>query len=203
MLNLSNNILQAANSLVQDSPWLVLLDIQVESEPVMRIVNNTDDVSFSGNTYTAFAFTIDQPKQSSKGEIPSIQLQVANATRTLQTYLEAYSGGVGASVTIRIVNAEHLTEDYAELTTTMTVIAAKATAQWVTWTLSAINPLNRKFPLHQYIATSCRFKFKGAHCGYAGAETTCDRTLDRCRELSNSAHFGGFPGLDGRGLRLV
>jgi len=203
MLNLPNNILVAANSLVQDSPWLILLDIQVESEPVMRIVNNTDDVSFGGNTYTAFAFTINQPKQSSKGEIPSVQLQVANATRTLQTYLEEYNGGVGASVTIRIVNAGHLTEDYAELTTTMTVIAAKATAQWVTWTLSAVNPLNRKFPSCQYIATSCRFKFKGVHCGYAGAETACSRTLNRCQQLGNSSRFGGFPGLDGRGLRLV
>jgi phage-related protein len=187
----------------QPDPWLVLLDIAIEGEDTMYLVNNNEDVVFDGRTYIAFAFTVDQPKESSKGEIPSIQLQVANATRTLQTYVEQYQGGVGSSVTIRIVNAGCLAEDYAELTTVMQVLACRCTAQWVTFTLGAINPLNRKFPPDQYIAMHCRFTFKGYHCGYAGAATTCSRTLDNCQLLGNSSRFGGFPGLDGRGIRLV
>lgn len=208
MLNIPPALLRAANRMDQEDPWLVLLDIQIGSEPTMYLVNNNEDVVFDGRTYIAFAFTVDQPKESSKGEIPTIQLAVANATRTMQTYIEAYNGGVGASVTIRIVNAGQLAENYAELTTTMQVMACKCTAQWVTFTLGTINPLKRRFPSDQYIAMHCRFAtapygFKGAHCGYAGSETSCDGTLDRCIELSNSARFGGFPGLDGRGIRLV
>jgi lambda family phage minor tail protein L len=196
-------LLRAANRLDQDSPWLILLDVQIDGEDTMYLVNNNEDVIFDGRTYVAFAFTIDQQKESSKGEIPSIQLAVANATRTLQTYVEAYQGGIGAAVTIRIVNAGLLTENYAELTTIMQVLACKCTAQWVTFTLGAINPLNRKFPPEQYIAMHCRYRFKGPHCGYSGAATSCSRTLDNCQQLGNSARFGGFPGLDGRGLRLV
>ena len=196
-------ILRAANRIDQDSPWLVLLDIAIEGEDTMYLVNNNEDVVFESRTYIAFAFTVDQPKESSKGEIPSIQLAVANATRTLQTYVEQYQGGVGASVTIRIVNAGLLAENYAELTSTFQVMACKCTAQWVTFTLGCVNPLNRPFPPHQYIATHCRFRFKGPYCAYAGVETDCNHTLDRCRELGNTARFGGFPGLDGRGIRLV
>lgn len=208
MLSLPPAILRAANRLDQDSPWLCLLDINIAGEPTMRIVNNNEDVTFGGNTYIAFAFTIEPPKENSKGELPSVQLMVANATRTMQTYIEAYQGGVGASVTLRVVNAAHLTEDYTELTTTLQVVACKCTAQWVTFTLGAINPLKRRFPPDQYIAMHCRFAsapygFKGPHCAYSGAATECNGTLDRCRELGNSRRFGGHPGLDGRGLRLV
>lgn len=204
MKNLPPALLRAANKLDQDSPWLILLDIEIEGETTLRIVNNNEDITFSGNTYIAFAFTVDQPKETSKGEIPSVQLAVANATRTLQTYVEQYQGGVGASITMHIVNAGQLSENYAELTTTFQVMSCKCTAQWVTFTLGAINPLNRKFPPYQYIASHCRYKvFKGPLCGYSGLETECNRTLTRCRELLNSARFGGFPGLDGRGIKLI
>ena len=48
-----------------------------------------------------------------------------------------------------------------------------------------------KKPLRQQTA-SCRWNFKGAECRYAGAETTCDQTYDRCTALSNTDNFGGF-----------
>ena len=39
----------------------------------------------------------------------------------------------------------------------------------------------------------CRWKvFKGVECQYAGAETECDRSDDRCQDLSNTDNFGGF-----------
>ncbi len=39
----------------------------------------------------------------------------------------------------------------------------------------------------------CRWKkFKGTECQYAGAETLCDRSYDKCLELSNTDNFGGF-----------
>ncbi len=201
-------LLRAANRMDQSDPWLVLLDIAIEGEDTMYLVNNNEDVVFESRTYVAFGFTVEPPKESSKGEIPSIQLMVANATRTMQTYVEAYNGGVGATVVLRIVNTANLAEDYADLTTTLSVVACKCTAQWVTFTLGAVNPLKRRFPPDQYIAMHCRFVsapygFKGPHCGYAGSETSCDGTLDRCQALGNSSRFGGHPGLDGQGIRLV
>lgn len=203
MLNLPPAILREANSLSTDSPWLILLDINIEGELPIRLVNNNEDITFQGNEYIAFGFQITMPAQSSKGEIPTVQLSVANSTRTLQTYVEQYSGGVGASVVLTVVNAAHLSDDYAELTTTLTVVGCQCNAQWVVFTLGAANPLNKKFPPNQYIAAHCRFKFRGTYCGYVGAESECNKTIDRCRELQNSPRFGGHLGLDGSGIRLV
>lgn len=47
---------------------------------------------------------------------------------------------------------------------------------------------------------TCRFKgangFRGPNCQYAGAETTCNYTIARCRELQNQLNFGGFAHLN-------
>ena len=39
---------------------------------------------------------------------------------------------------------------------------------------------------------SCRWEFRGAECAYAGAETWCDQSYERCLALSNTDQFGGF-----------
>lgn len=39
----------------------------------------------------------------------------------------------------------------------------------------------------------CQWIFKSTYCGYAGAETWCDHTWERCGALSNTLNHGGFP----------
>lgn len=72
----------------------------------------------------------------------------------------------------------------------------KTSSKWATFTLGANNPFSKRFPLNRLLKNRCRYKqFRNWRCGYAGAETTCDRTLARCRELGNSERFGGTPGV--------
>lgn len=197
-------LVRAANRIDQTDPWLMLIEIDLNTGETLRLVNNNEDVVFQGNTYIAFAFTISPPAESSKGEIPVVELSVANATQTIQNYIEQYSGGVGSQVILYIVNAGNLDEDYAELTTKLTIVGCKASAKWVTFSLSAINPMNKRFPPDQYISQHCRFAFKvDPRCGYIGTASTCNKTLDNCKELDNQRRFGGHPALNPRGLRVV
>jgi hypothetical protein len=39
---------------------------------------------------------------------------------------------------------------------------------------------------------TCPWDFKGTECAYAGGETWCDKSYDRCMVLSNTNNFGGF-----------
>jgi len=41
-------------------------------------------------------------------------------------------------------------------------------------------------------SSSCPWTFKGTECAYAGGQTWCDQSYDRCVELANSNYFGGF-----------
>lgn len=47
-------------------------------------------------------------------------------------------------------------------------------------------------PVEKYKATCNVRMFKDCRCGYAGSETSCDRTYARCKELGNNARFQGF-----------
>ncbi|OGI01492.1 MAG: hypothetical protein A2Y25_02070 [Candidatus Melainabacteria bacterium GWF2_37_15] len=40
---------------------------------------------------------------------------------------------------------------------------------------------------------NCQWRFKDSRCTYAGAETKCDKTMTRCKVLSNVTNFGGYP----------
>lgn len=64
--------------------------------------------------------------------------------------------------------------------------------------LSPLSPLvSTRIPRRQ-ITVQCSFQFKGPACGYAGAETECNRTPARCTALLNQTRFGGFPRLDSK-----
>lgn len=205
MKDLPAKLILEKNRLATSSAWIILLEITLtdDDSTVLRFARNTRDIVFGGDTYTAFPFEIEATKQTSKGEIPTITLQVSNVTRLIQPYLEDLDGGVGSVVKITVVNSDHLGEDYSELEMTFDVLATQSSNQWVTFTLGAPNPLRQRFPLDQFIALHCRWRFKGVECGYSGAATSCNRTLNNCRTLSNSPRFGGFPAMGSGAIRVV
>ena len=51
----------------------------------------------------------------------------------------------------------------------------------------------KQCPVMKYRATCQVRRFKDCRCGYIGAETSCDRTYTRCKELGNESNFRGFP----------
>ena len=202
------------NKLSTTHAWLVLLKITMPDTTVLRVVNNTEDVTWpvtSGNVYTKFPFDLDEIGDTSKGEVPSVGLKVSNAARILEPYLEAQEGMVDSVVIIRIVNSINVTtaslgsgvnNPTAEVELTYNITATNTNSMWVSFTLGSLNPWNKRFPRNRIWRNTCRFKeFGGALCKYAGVETTCDRTLDTCREtMANSINFGGAPGVGSKGL---
>lgn len=201
MKSLPAVIVREKNKLATSSVWIVLLEITIST--TFYLCSNNESVSFGGHTYEAFPFDLEPQEESNRGEIPSLTLKVANVTQLIQEQIEENDGGVGASITIRVVNSENLTENYAELEMEFSILSASADAEWLTLVLGAPNPLRRRFPPYRYIANHCHWEFKSAECAYSGGATVCDRTYERCQNLSNTEHFGGYRGLSQRGWRVV
>lgn len=197
MLNLPLALRLEKNKLISTAPWLILLALTLPDSTVIRLVKNTDDVTFGGNVYTAFAFELGDTRSAGDGSIQGVTLRVANPARALEPYLEQFEGAVGCPVTLMVVHADNLASDYTELTLSYDVLGTDPADDWVTFTLGAENPLRRRFPLQVAIPFSCNWPFKGVECGYAGAAVSCARTLNACRVLNNSARFGGRPGIVG------
>lgn len=202
-LNLPPALIAQKNLLSSDDPVLALLQIEMDilGSP-LRLVANEVDITWDGQTWIAFPFEIDNIGEPAKGELPSVNLRVSNVSRAIQGYVELADGGVDADVKLLVINGGDLafTTPYIELD--FRVAGTSVDANWVNFNLTSVDAWMRTFPKNKIVKNHCNYKFKGLHCGYAGVETECNRTLTRCRELNNSNRFGGFPGTGYSGLRI-
>ncbi len=168
MKTLPANLILEKNKLATPSAWLVLLDITLPDSTVLRFVNNTENIVFQGNTYTAINFNLEPSKSSGTGQIPTVQLSISNVTRIIQAYLESLDGAVDSDVQITVVNSAYLSENYAELQMLFSILSTKANAYYVIFELGMPNPLRKRFPPHRFIGNHCNWKFLSAECNYGG-----------------------------------
>lgn len=203
MLNLSTVAALEKNKLHSDGVWFVLLDIVVpELSQTIRIVRNTEDVVWNGNTYIAFPFELGNLTDDAKGSIPSLELKVSNVTKAIQYYLEQANGGTNGTVILRVVLNKNIESDIPELEEWFTVTNTKADAQWVTFTLGVKYPAGARRPLRRYIKNFCPYKYKGLECGATATQADCPKTLTGCRERNNAPRFGGDPSIPQGGVYL-
>lgn len=200
-LNISTEAIAEKNKLGSSSPWLLLLAIAYPGEEVIRVVWNTESIIWNGHTWHPAAFELGELEESSEGEIPTVDLRVNDIERRITPHLDDYDGGVGAEATIYVVHADHLDHTEAEIEEDFELLDVGIDyLNTIKIRLGSENLTNRRSPPHRYLKGHCRYQeFKGTLCGYSGAETECDRTFERCRELGNSTRFGGFPGIGKRG----
>ena len=200
-LTLSAAIALAKNQLSDDGAWLALLEIQFHDVggTILRLVRNTEDISWGGETWTAYPFDLDEARQSSDGSVQSVTIRVSNVLRAVQDYVESLDGMGAAEVVLRVVYSNEL-DEAAVIEETFSVGKISCTAEWVAIELQPENFWARRCPRYTYSRQNCRWNFKGTECGYSGATTACNKTLAACAALANTANFGGFPAIPGAGF---
>ena len=199
MLSLSAIARKEKNELSTDSAFIVLLDIRLGEETV-RICYNTDDVTWNGNLYQAFPFTIGEVTENTDGSDPDVELKVDNVSQALQCAVEEANGGNGTEVILRVVNSLALETDYAEMEEFFVVTKTQVDQQYITFHLGSEYSSRTRRPLNRYMKNSCSFKYKDVRCGCTSNYPTCDHTLTDCRARGNSHRFGAFQGIDQKGV---
>ncbi len=208
MKNLSIATVIEKNRLQSDRAWLIALKIHVRNpatgaiEEVIRVVRNTEPTKILDEIYEPAAFDIEMDEKSA--ELPSLKITIQDQTQIVHGYMERYGGGIGFDVDLIIVHAETAMdpESDPELIEYFQVISSGTANYVVSWTLGAENPLRQIFPARRQDDEQCSFKFKDANCGYTGADTSCDLTLNGprgCRAKNNTSNFGGYPSILVRG----
>lgn len=152
------------------------------------------DVVYDGVTYTKFPIKHGSIGENSQGEIDSFRVTLSNVDRVVQGYLEAYDLR-GKQVIITLVWANQLADTDANIKFTYYIDNYSATQDNVTFTLtSKYDIMDLTLPNGKYNRNYCRWKFKSSECGYAGAQTTCDKRKATCKTtMLNIARYGGFP----------
>jgi phage-related protein len=210
---LSSIAISEKNKLGTDSIFIVLAEITVpgEAQPV-RIAENTESVSWNGQTWQPSSFDIEPLTEESKGEVPQFLIRVGNQSREMEQVLQDYdaykktNGFSPVTLDLYVVNTKNLASATPETQHTYELKQTGSDADWAYFTFGANNLWNRRSPLNRILRNKCRVQtFKDADCGYAGATATCDRTISACRAMaggSNSKRFGGFAGVGNKGVRV-
>ena len=201
MKSLSTPLIQTKNSLHTQYPWLLLMELHVNDtdDTIYRLVQHDADVTFDGNTYTAFNFELDLITYKG-GEVPTTTLRISHVTQFLKSALEANRGCTSSDVVIYIVHANCLAEDYSELTLNFDVISPRITAKFVEFKLGGPSPMRRRVPPDRYYADACRFTFESARCGYS-RKTVAGVTLAGADPVSIEVTAHGFS--TGDSIRLA
>lgn len=151
------------------------------------------DVTYAGVTYAKFPITHEYISENTQGEVDIVKITVSNVSRLIQSYLETYDLR-GKKVYITMVWANQLADASAYLRDTYYIDSYSADEERVEFALSSkYDVLELELPARKYMRGYCSWKFKSTECAYAGEETTCNKTLQRCKALSNELRFGGFP----------
>jgi phage-related protein len=210
--SLSNAAILAVTGIEDDGVFLQLLEITLAGGTVIRVVRNTEDVTWDGETWTAFNFHVAELPTDSKGSPPELVIQVSNVARTLQGYLEEGEGGVGATFRLIVIHSDNVETSTSELDETFICMGTRADATWAYFTLSVDNIHLKRFPRDRFLYDKCRYLgkpvaagggFKGTWCRYDGSATTCTGKLSRCQQLGNSERFGSFPAMVGGGVYAI
>lgn len=196
MISLSAISKAEKNKLSTDSCFLILLEIRLQD--VVRICYNNENITWKGQEYIAFPFEIGEITEDYTGE-PNVSLKVSNVAQGMQWYVEDSGGAVGTEVILRAVNSLNLNGN-ADLEEYFVVTACKIDQEWIDFTLGNSYSARTRRPLDRYMKNHCPFKYKGIRCGYNGNLADCKHTLTDCRNHSNSNRFGGFPGIDQKGV---
>jgi len=172
MDSLPLDIIIEKNKLAMAGAWTLLLDVTPAGGGTTEYyVRNTEDVNYGGQTYKAANFEIDASKTNAEGEIPQMELTLADPARVVRAWLESNNGGVGATVRLTPVNTSLLTKDWSNLTRTHRVSAATDDAENIVFTMGGPMRLQTRVPPDSFFGDYCRF-----HYGQADTYLGCSLT---------------------------
>lgn len=166
----------------------------------LHFAEYAENVTFDGVEYLAFPLAHDTIGENTQGEIEAIKLTVCNISRLIQSYLELYDLK-DKKVLVRLVWKDHLDDPDNKMDFVYFIDSYTANENNVEFTLlPKVDVLGLTIPRRVYSRYYCGWRFKGSECAYAGSESSCNRTKQRCKELANFARFGGFPSIPSRQL---
>lgn len=148
-------------------------------------------VSYDGETWNPQpSLAVGALQQRMDGGTQGVTVRVSNADLAMSTLIDQ-ANPKGATLTVYQVFLDDLT-NAATLVGGLLVKSyrlSSATADFLCEGSSG--PTRRRVPARKYYRT-CYKVYKSADCGYAGADSSCDRTDTDCKAKDNFDNFGGW-----------
>ena len=161
----------------------------------LRWTNYGKPITFQGNEYVPYIIKHSSMSEILTGRAVNLTLTIANVNRYIQA-IHDNNDLTSKEVTIYSVAEEDIQDAQAYTQDKFSVKTIVTTKSQMTLALSSVLDVNDiRLPKRFFYRAYCRFRFKGSECKYAGVESECNKSLQRCRELDNVLNFGAFPSI--------
>jgi len=168
--SMPSDVTALKNQLSQPGAWVMLITLELpNSGSVLRFCNNSENVVYDGDTYTAFSFYVNEFSCNTDGEIPEFTITISNIGYVLQDYMRTYDGLIESVIKFLYVNTSEIAEDFDDDMIGMTVVGCEILWPHVQLTLGIPSKLRRRVPEDRLNPHSCRHAFRTSRCGYVGA----------------------------------
>jgi phage-related protein len=195
MRSVPDEFKQAKNLRLTRLIYLYSIKYDVASNSYLRYTNYGKEIEFGGYVYQPYAIKHESMVEDLSGQAASLTLKIANVNRNIQAINDAY-GLIEKEVKIYTITQESLSNPQAYTSDTFYVVDAVINKQEATLRVSSVfDVMDVRVPRRYFFRAYCRFRLKDENCQYAGSQNDCDKTMQRCRELNNTRHFGAFPSI--------
>lgn len=214
---------QDARALEATAALVWLVEVEIPTTPDLsrlRLTTNNEPVTFGAaldgtpRIFKPFPMKVGAITRTKEGDLPQIQVAVANAEGVVVPYLETYRGLVGQKAVVQLVSLAELSDFSASLRFDGEIVAVEMDSESATLSIGAFNAQGMVFPKNRHVAEHCRFLFGSNGCGYnlnhpLRTFTTCPRTFRACIERGDDEEnvmgvkrqhpdrWGGFRGIPG------
>jgi len=185
----SDSFIQQKNKQFTNSIMLYGIRYNATANAWLYYTNYSAEVTFDGITYVPAVIRHDAFKENLSGRLEKVKLEIGNVDKVIQYYVDSYSALRKAKVSIKQVLTCYDEQVFYIEGCTVNSIVAKFVLG------SSFDVMNAKLPKRTFSRGYCQFRFKGTECAYAGAEGSCNKTIQRCVELDNVGHVGMFPAI--------
>jgi phage-related protein len=211
MITLPAAIKTELQKIASTGAMLYLLEIPYTADPSLdiRLVCNTEEITWNGYTWTASLFYLESIEESGSGKLPELMASMSNIGGLVEAQILARNNLDGCDCTIYVVNSLCLDETTPIWSATFQVAKVVINRQVASVKLSVPNPYLLNYPSTLMHGTLCQYPtYPGdPRCNYTpylgsfAGDGVCNRTIGDCQARWGSRvyslPFGGQLGLQG------
>ena len=127
----------------------------------------TNSGASTARSYLAFPISHGGVTENTENRIDSLEINIANVSRDIQSFVELYDGLRDHKVTLRRVFATHLADSSAYVEDIYYIDSVTASAETISFRLtSRLDILKVNIPRRRYLRNHCPWAYKGEGCWF-------------------------------------
>ncbi len=180
-----------------DWMWLLRLTVDVTTLATtqVQLCTGRTPVTYNSTQWNPYPFKVGNITLSASNGVPSFDLTVSNAQRSLSALLFQGSGFIGREAALFLTHRAWLATPTEVVPFTATVQGWTADKEALTLRCQPRNPFKRVVPSAIFHLNGCDHVYRDARCRARGTILVCNHNHEDCVTIGNHEVSLGYPRL--------